>query len=277
VGLVAASIVLDGTVFKDGVDLTPEDFARRLKGVRQLPVTAPVTRGELLEAFRRAAASSDVLAVLCSSGLSKTYEHAVAAVAEGAEELLRARREAGVSGEPVVLTLDSRQSSGPLGLLVTLAARLAAGGLTVQQVAERVADIAARMRTHFMVSSLEYLQHAGAVRPEKLKGRAILHLAGGVLQIVDRVDQAVAMARLVDRAAEGVNPSAPVIATVVHASAPAEASQLRALLEQRLEVVELVERQMGPAVTCHVGPGTVGVGLFVATDQELELLRGNGG
>lgn len=277
VGLVAASVVLDGTVFKDGVDLTPEEFARRLKGARQLPVTAPVTRGEFVEVLRRGAASADVLAVLCSSGLSKSYEHAVAAVAEAGEDFERARREAGGSGEPVVLTLDSGQSSGPLGLLVTLAVRMARRGLTVQAAAERVADLAARMRTHLLVGSLEYLQHAGVIRPEKLKGRAILRIAGGVLQIVDRVDPVAAMARLVERAAEGFEPSAPVMAALVHASAPAEAAQLRSLLEERLRVVELQERQMGPAVTCHVGPGTVGVGLFATTEEELKLLRGNGG
>jgi fatty acid-binding protein DegV len=67
------------------------------------------------------------------------------------------------------------------------------------------------------------------------------------------------------------------MAAVVHASAPAEAAQLRSLLEQRVNVAELVERQMGPAVTCHVGPGTVGVGLFATTEEELRLLQPNGG
>ncbi len=276
VGLVAVSIVLDGAVFRDGIDLSPEDFARRLREAKGLPVTAPATKGEFLELFRRVAAYDDVLAVLCSSRLSKSYVNATAAATEGSSELVQSRRDAGGEGEPVVLTVDSGHSSGPLGLLVAVAARLARRGTPVREAAARIASMAGRSRSFLVVPSFDYLQHVGVAKGEKLKGRGILAVEGGALRLVEQAEAGRAHARLLDLLATGIDRAAPVAVALVHASAPAEAAQLRPRLEARFNLTALVERQMGPAVTCHVGPGTVGVGLIQLEPDEVELVQSEG-
>ncbi len=74
------SVQFGNEVFKDGIDLQSEDFHRKLKESGAMPRTHPVSRGEFVQIFRRLSPSGDVVAVLCSAGLSATYRNALAAV-----------------------------------------------------------------------------------------------------------------------------------------------------------------------------------------------------
>ncbi len=271
--------ILFGTeIFKDGVDLQPDDFQRKLRSSRVLPTTNPVTRGELLEAYRRIVPGADVLSIHPSTALSGTHANAQAALREGAEELRSLRQQEQPGTDPRVLTVTTGQSSGSLAMLVVLATRMLARGVPLEEVARRVSDIGQRTRTVLMVRSLEFLErsgdvHFGAAKAARTELWPILELVGGGLRPVDRAPRGPeAIAHLVERLAQGVDPSRPVLITLVHASAPALASELRAAVKKRFQLAELSERQMGPAVTCHVGPGAVGAGLLQPTEEELELL-----
>ncbi len=272
--------ILFGTqVFKDGVDLQAEDFHRKLRSARELPTTNPATRGELLEVYRHLVPNGDVLSIHPSPSISSTHVNAQAALRDGAEDLraLRQQRHPG-SDDPRVLTVATGQSSGPLAMLVVLAKRMLARGVTLEETARRIADLGGRTRTVLLVRSLDLLERsgdlsAGGSRPAGADLWPILELVGGGLRPVDSAPRGpAAVTRLVDHLLQGIDPERPVFVTLVHASAPALAGALRAELEKRLRIAELKERQMGPAVTCHVGPGAVGAGLLQPSDEELELL-----
>ena len=79
--------------------------------------------------------------------------------------------------------------------------------------------------------------------------------------------------KLVDLAATGLDLSQPVLVALAHSSAPAEAAAMRPQLHDRFKVIELREEQIGPAVTCHTGPGTIAVSVFQPSPEELKLLR----
>ncbi len=279
VTVVPVSIVFGTEVFMDGVDLEPEEFHRRLREARELPVTHPATRGEFMETYRRLTVSGDVLGILCSSKLSQSFDNARAAAEEGVEDLRQARRQARVSADPVVHTVDSRQSSGALGMLVLFASRMIRRGLSLQEAAAQLERMARRLRTVLMVPSLDYLQRsgnvaAGGARRGGRHTRWLLRLDEGELKVVAQAEGIAEGARkLLDLVCEGADPKRPTFAVLVHASAPAQAAELRPRLTQRLPVRELVEREMGPAVTCHTGPGTLGISVFQPTDDELELVN----
>lgn len=281
VEIVPVSIVFGGDVFMDGIDITPDEFHRRLAGSRELPVTNPATRGEFLSVYRRVVPTGDVLAVLCSAGLSGSLENAREAAEEGLDELRELRRQRQVQAEPVIRTVDSRQCSGSLGMMAVFAARLLKGGAGLDETARRLESIGRRFRTLLAVASPEFLHSGrrlelpdGGARGDR-STRWLLRLEDGELNPVATVrGPEVARQRLLELAAEGVAPDAPVFATVVHASEPAQAAALRAAVEARFEVVELVQHPIGPAVTCNTGPGAIGVGLFQPTPDERELLRG---
>jgi len=274
------SIVFGSDVFKDGVDLKPDDFVRRLQTTDVLPTTSPVTKGEFLEAYRQLITTGDILSIHCSSSLSKSLENAVEAAVEGAAEFRELREEANISAEPSVTTLDSKQASIPLGLLVLFASRMLRQGLTAHEVGVRIDSIASRMSTLLMVRSLAYLERTGELKKQETEStatRPVLEVKNGDLKVIEEVPAGPeAHLRLVDLFSESIDPERPIFMALVHASAPAQAGDLRVLLPQRFDVVELVEAQMGPAVTTHNGPGTVGGCVFQPTAEELDLLRPDG-
>jgi len=276
--VVGVSIIFGADVYQDGTDLTPEEFHRKLQSGREPPRTAPATRGQFLEAYRARIATGDIVSIHCASILSKSFENATAAAEEGEQEFRRLRREAEVAADPVVRTVDSGLASAPLGMVVVFATRMARRGLGVDELSTRVGDISRRVRTVLMVDNLEFLHRAGLVSDEEVEGarvadmRPVLMIEGGEVRISDIVLAATARVRLLELAGDGLDRGRPVFVTLVHASAPAEAARLRLLLGDWFNIHELTERQMGPAVTCNLGPGTVGFGLFQPTDEELALL-----
>lgn len=275
VGIVSVSIIFGTDVYKDGIDLSPEEFHQRLKTATVLPVTNPATKGEFLETFRQAIISGDILGVLCSSRLSKSYSNAVAAVGEGMDEFRELRRQARVSAEPRIEIVDSGQCSGPLGMMAVLGTRMLRQGVPLREVARRLEQLGTRFRTVLMVRSLDYLRRAGELREARRSREGQRHLLvvrEGALEVESSVaDVRAAMDRLIELAGEDVDVERPVLASVVHASAPAELADLRARIEARFDVHTVMEHQIGPAVTCHTGPGAVGAAILQPTAEELEL------
>jgi len=200
------------------------------------------------------------------------------------EEFLELRRQANVSVQPTILTVDAGQASNPMGMLVIFAARMLRKGLGVREVAARITSMAARLRTVLLVASLDSLQRTGEVRPEQVAGRQrrqdarpILVVKNGALELADSVAGGTkAFSRILELLEEPIDPARPVMASLVHASSPAGAAVLRRLLLSRFKVIELMENQIGPAVTCHVGPGAVGAAVFQPSDEETELLKVDG-
>ena len=228
VNVVAVSILLGTDVYRDGVDLQPESFYRKLEGTTTLPITYPVSKGEFLAAYRRVVAYGAILGIYCSSMLSKSHANAVAAASEGREEFVQLRREAGVSADPAVHTVDSGQCSAPLGLLVTLAVRLLRAGSSLREVVARLEELRRHMRTVMVVPTLDYLARTGEVSKEKLAamkkgdGVFILQLEDGELKVRDRRPPGPrTRARVLELLGDGRGRSLPSLGAIVHASAPA--------------------------------------------------------
>jgi DegV family protein with EDD domain len=278
ISVLGVSIIFGSEVFKDGLDMMPDDFHRKLREAATLPATNPVTKGEFLEAYRRAISGGDILSIHCSARLSKSFNNAAAAVEEGMDELREVRRQAQVATEPTIITMDGGQASGPLGMLVLFAARLVRKGLKVRDAAARIQEMIPRVHTLLQVSSIDFLRRTGEIKEKPAahsKGvRPILAVDKGELKVVEQAPSSShAHRRMVELLADKVDPARPLFVSLVHSAAPAGAAELRLLLHQRFKITELMEHQIGPAVTCHTGPGAVGAGIFQPTDDELDLLR----
>ena len=114
--LVPLQVMFGDRTFLDRVELTPEDFYRRLREAPELPTTSQPAPAEFVRAFRDARNEADeVVAVVVSKGLSGTYQSALAAV-----------KASGVTGIHVV---DSRTASLGLGPDGAPGCRAGRGGL----------------------------------------------------------------------------------------------------------------------------------------------------
>lgn len=137
--------------FYDGVDLTTENFYQMLEESDRLPTTSQPSVGEFLNFYRSLSeqAFDGILSIHVSAALSGTLNSA-----HDARAML--------STIPVHI-VDSRSVSMGLGLMALAAARAAASGNDLDELAKLVEALVPKMKVIFVVETLEYLHKGGRV------------------------------------------------------------------------------------------------------------------
>lgn len=151
-------------VYRDGIDLTPEEFfARQEAG--PFPTTAQPPVGAFEEVYRQLKEedATGVCAIIFSAKLSGTYNSAA----------LAARN---LEGEFPVEVIDTQSASMGVGYLALEAARMAEGGATLEAIGARVRDLAPDIEVLFLVETLKWLERGGRINKAK-------SLLGSVLSI----------------------------------------------------------------------------------------------
>ncbi len=277
INVVPLTLFLKGQIHKDGVDITPREFYKRLIEEKDLdPRTSPPTPGEFLATYRLLVPESDVVSVHISEKQSKTITHAREAVQEHWEELQALRS----GGRPLrIEVVDTRTNSGAEGLLVLFAARMAFRGLSAEEIRTRLEEMRDRVHLLFVVDTLEYLARGGrigkarALVGQMLRIKPILTIEDGEVAPLDKVRGGrAAHPRIVEILKGRVDTAKPVIVGVAHAQAPVWAGRLKDLIQQNFTVRELLDFEIGPTIGTHVGPGTVGVAVFQPKEDEEPLI-----
>lgn len=151
-------------VYRDGIDLTPEEFfARQEAG--PFPTTAQPPVGAFEEVYRQLQAEGaiGVCAIIFSSKLSGTYNSASLAAKN-------------LAGEFPVEVIDTQSASMGVGYLALEAARMAEEGATLDAISARVRDLAPDVEVLFLVETLKWLERGGRINKAK-------SLLGSVLSI----------------------------------------------------------------------------------------------
>jgi DegV family protein with EDD domain len=165
---VPAVLVIDGTPYRDGEQITREAFYSRLPDYHPLPTTASPSVGDFQDQFEHILAQGfqQILAVHAASTLSGIYN---------------ASRLAAESFPDRVRVIDSRQLSFGLGFQVLEAAQKAAAGFSVQSIADHLADIRPKIHLHALLDTFDYIHRSGRVSWVKAR-------LGGLLKVKPLVE-----------------------------------------------------------------------------------------
>jgi DegV family protein with EDD domain len=247
-------VILAGHSGREGLDISPKDVARTLAVRGQHVSTSRPTPGDFVAAYRRCleAGAGQLVSVHLSAEMSGTSD--------------AARLAASQVGEHLVRVVDSRSAAMGCGFAVLAAARAAAAGASLDEVAEVARRTASETTTFFVVETLEHLRRGGRIGPaaallgSALAVKPVLRVVGGTVVPLEKVrTSARALSRLVQRAAEAAG-DRPVALAVHHLAAPERADRLAAALRERIAgITELHVSELGAAIGAHVGPGSVGV------------------
>lgn len=256
------SIIWEGASYRDGVDIQPNDFYRRLKEARELPTTSQVTAPAFESAFTGILQRGDcVLAVLVSSKLSGTYESAVQA------------REALPSAHDKIAVIDSRLTTVAMAMPVLMAARAAQAGESLAACTALVERACNQSGVLFVVETLEFMRRGGriggaaAFLGTALNIKPLLGMRDGQIEAVQKIrTKRAALERMIDLTVERVGDRKPVHLATSHADAEAEAMGLLEAASARLHPVETFCRPLSPVIGAHVGPGTVALAYMVGMD-----------
>ena len=260
--IVPLKIAFGERVFRDGVDITPEEFYRMLRETDDPPVTSQPSPGEFEELYARLAPEAEaIVSIHISGGLSGTISSALAA------------REA-MPTLPIHV-VDSRTTSIALGFIVLEAAQVAAAGGTPDEVLAKAREMIPKVTIYGVLDTLEYLRRGGRIgRAASLLGsmlriKPIFYLNDGVVDALEKPrTKARAVRRMVEIMAERVG-AEPVRVAVLHADVPDEAERLREEVASRFRCLEeplVVE--LTPVLGAHAGPGVLGLAYY-AKGQKL--------
>ena len=238
-------------VYRDGVEITADEFYRRLVTASRLPTTSQPTPGDFLSAYDEMGQTTDeILSVHISAKLSGTMNSATQALEEYA-------------GSSRIEIVDSLQGSMGLGMLAIAAAEAARRGDSLDDVVTETRATIPKVGFIGLLDTLEYLEKGGRIGKAQafmgslLRIKPLLTIRDGEAHPLER---ARTRAKGVDRMCELVQAEMPLKdLAVVYTTTPDEARALAQRLQSHLPQGEVILSQVGPVVGTYLGPGVLGV------------------
>jgi DegV family protein with EDD domain len=244
--VVPLKVLFGSETFRDGVDMTNEEFFRKLAVATKLPTTSAPSPGEFAEVYSRLAKDHDgCISIHIGAQLSATAE----AARVGAQS---------VEGFAVNV-IDSETVTMPMAFLC----RTAAECETVEQATAAVNERVSKCRVLALLDTLRYIEMGGRVsRAQAMIGtmldlKPLLLVADREIKSVDRVRT---RSRAIPRMLEFFRKDEPVEHVgVVHAQAPDEAEEIAAGLRKERPDFEISVGQIGCVLGTHTGPKALGL------------------
>jgi DegV family protein with EDD domain len=241
--------------FRDGVDIMPDDFYKRLETAKVMPTTSQVAIVDMKLAFEKLLESGyDVLGIFISAKLSGTMQSATQA-----REMLPKAAER-------ISIVDSNSTAMAMGFHVLVAARAAQEGANLSECQNLAEKAREHTGVYFVVDTLEFLRRGGriggaqALLGSALNIKPILELRDGRIESVEKVrTKSKAMDRMIDLVSQRVAGRTPVRLATLHANAENEARTALNAASLRLQPIESVFASVSPVIGTHAGPGTIGL------------------
>ncbi len=247
------TVIKDDVSFKDGVDIIPADIFAHVAAGGALCSTSAGSVGDYEDFFSSYARDYDaVIHVNLGSGFSSSYQNACVAAQEFDN----------------VYCVDSMNLSTGQGLVVLKAREYAAAGMSVQAILEALSTLIPKVEASFLVDKLDFLVKGGRCSSAAALGANLLNLKpcievrDGKMSVVKkyRGNYAKCLASYVkDRLAgrEDIDRDTLFI-TQTKVSDDCYSAVLDAV--KSCEPFSAVhETVAGCTISCHCGPGTLGV------------------
>jgi DegV family protein with EDD domain len=241
-------------VYRDGIDLTAEQFYEKLTHNKVFPVTSVPSPIVFASAYDKLAEETDeILAVMLSSSLSGTCEVA----RQGVSLMKRPCR---------VEIIDSRCAVMAQGFLAIAAARAALAGAGMDELIEIVRHNIPRVDMQAAFDTLEYLRRGGRIGAAQALLGAVLRinplvtLKDGLVEPAGRTrSRARAIERLYRFAAEYKRIEE---LAVEEAACPGDADILVEKLGNIFPKDKIYRSKTTPVIGAHTGPGLLLVALM---------------
>ncbi len=250
--VVPSRIILDGEIYRDGIDITAAQFYARLPHLRMPPHTEPAALQEFSDVYRTALVSgvTGIISIHVSGRLSKIASHALAARAS----LASLADFAAAAGS--IDIIDSQQAGIGMWPAVTRAAQLARAGTPPADIHAATVSTLARTRMFALVESLDQLRRVGRIGRTRafvgtmLDAHPILTIAHGEVVPMDTVRT---WTRGLQRLRQLVQEQGSLERLLVCGANIEAIAQLEAVLAQAYHG-PIEKTWLGPAIGSNTGP-----------------------
>ncbi len=247
ISVVPLSVRFGEEVYRDGIDITPDQFYAKLKTSKVFPNTSVPSPGDFVKVYDELAQKTDeIVVILVTSRLSATYEVARQSI----EKMKRKCR---------VELFDSRTATMAEGFIVMAAARAAKSGAKLDEVIKVARQAMPRVDFLAAFDTLSYLRRGGRIgRAQAFLGsllsiNPLINLREGVVEPAGRTRS---RSKAIDRLYEFAAGYAKIEEMAVENTACPEDAEA---LVERLGAIYPKERihrsRMTPVIGTHTGPG----------------------
>ena len=249
-------VSLGDNLYRDGIDITPDDIYSHHAKTGQLPKTSAINMSESADFFAELTKDgSAVIHFTIGASMSATYNNARVAAEEFED----------------VYVVDSKNLSTGNGLLVLAAAEMANQGMEPKEIAGKVRKLAECVDASFVVDNLEYLAKGGRCSAVAAFGANLLQLkpcinvkngAMGVGKKYRGKFEKVLIGYVADRLADKEDIDLDRV-FVTHAGCDPEiVAEVAEAVKNTLPFKEVFVTRAGCTVSSHCGANTLGV-LFI--------------
>jgi len=242
-------IYFGNEVYKDGIDIGPDELYKRLVDGPIHPTTTQPMPSDFSDIYQEISKETDeIVSIHLSSKVSGTYNSAM----QGKESLQDKCR---------IEVIDSTSLSMGLGLITLAAARVAQDGGTLQQVVEEANKSIRKTQLIGVLDSLKYLLAGGRITKARatigslLKVKPILTTREGELV---QTGLARSYSKGIDKLYEYVSNANNVEEmAIVSSTVEEEATSLKKRLSSFIAEEKIHMARIGAALGVHGGPGTL--------------------
>lgn len=253
ISVIPLYVNFDDKSFIDGITITTEGLYKKVEEYGMLPKTSAATPNDFYNAFKPCIdEGKDIVFIGLSSELSSHLQNALLAAGEFPEGRIQ--------------IVDSLNLSSAIGLLVMKAVDFSKEGMGAALIAENIRNLVPKVKTAFVIDTLEYLHKGG-------RCSALQSFAGSVLKIrpvVKVVDGKMILAqKLMGKREKALNTmlqnvlkekdAIDLSRVMVTHSISNDTEYLKSELSKYLNAKEIIVTQAGCVISSHCGPNTIGI------------------
>ena len=251
--LTPLTVVKGDAQFKDGVTITPAEIFDHVANGGDLCSTSAVSIGEYADIFETYCPQYDgVIVITIGSGFSTCYQSACLA----AEDF------------PNVRVVDSQNLTSGQGLITLKACELAKNATDLDALADELRAYSQKIEASFVVDKLDYLVKGGRCSSAAALGANLLNLKpcievkDGKMTVVKkyRGNYAKCLASYAKERLEGRDDIDPATLFLTQTVISEDAyAGVKEVVGQVSHFETIYEATAGCTVSCHCGPGTLGI------------------
>lgn len=254
--MVPLSVVFGEESYREEIDITSEEFYKKLKENKALPTTSQPSIGYVTNKLEQLAEDYDaVISVHLSSGISGTYQAIVSAgeMVEGID----------------LYAYDSEASCLVQAFYVYEIVEMIKQNKTPEEIITRLDEMKKTMHAYFMVDDLTNLMRGGrlsnaqAIVGSLLQVKPILHFVDKLIVPFEKIrTRKKAVNRIMSLLEEKAATGKDLKVSFVHANNESAALELEAIFKEKYPNIETSITYFGPVIGTHLGEGAVGLAWY---------------
>lgn len=247
-------INIDGKQIVADKNLTPQEFYKMVENCVEIPSTSQMSPADLEDIYRKIGAENTIIHITMSargSGINNTSNLVAGQLNDEGFD---------------ITVIDSGKFTMIIGDTIIKAAKMARSGASKQEIIDFANENYARDTAYFLVDDLTFLKKGGRIKAttmaisKVLDIKPILFINDGLVEATRKVrGLKKSLSVLVDFIEERMENPEENEVMILDSDAPDKVEAIEEMIRERIKPKAITYAKIGPVITCHAGPGLVGV------------------